>query len=112
MEKYELINPSDYITFEAPTVQISAIVTILLGHGQYSAKNLNKGEDVPMFMFGGVDEWFKKHGIDDRNAFRKDNKAKVALSLETVTAPGGVSSLNDIQAIAKEIHQAILKEDC
>lgn len=33
---FELINPSDKCTFEAPNLKIAALVTCVLGNGQYS----------------------------------------------------------------------------
>ncbi|NDM09794.1 hypothetical protein [Acinetobacter baumannii] len=35
---FELINPSDKCTFEAPNLKIAALVTCVLGNGQYSEK--------------------------------------------------------------------------
>ncbi|WP_267530607.1 hypothetical protein [Acinetobacter oleivorans] len=55
---FELINLSNKCTFEAPNLKIAAIVTCVLGNGQYSAKGIENDLDVPFFIFGGHDEWF------------------------------------------------------
>lgn len=55
---FELINLSDKCTFEASNLKIAAIVTCVLGNGQYSAKGLQHDLDVPFFLFGGHEEWF------------------------------------------------------
>ncbi|MBE2818207.1 hypothetical protein ILT27_17710, partial [Acinetobacter baumannii] len=44
---FELINPSDKCTFEAPNLKIAALVTCVLGNGQYSAKGIENDLDVP-----------------------------------------------------------------
>lgn len=66
MALYELVNPSDSCTFQAPTVHIATLVTVLLGGGQYSATLLDKDDatarDIPFFMFGGFDGWWAEHG--------------------------------------------------
>lgn len=68
---YEIINPSDPYHFEAQDLEIAAVCICVLGEGMYSAQPVKKGEygsepvegaeDVPMFMFGGQDKWFKEH---------------------------------------------------
>ena len=67
---YELVNMSDRYTFKADTLDTAAVVTILLGNGQYSAKPLDDetAQGVPFFMFGGGEEWFNKecgHTIEE-----------------------------------------------
>lgn len=74
---YDLINPSDPITFEAPDLKIAALVTIVLGGGQYAAEPEDDGtEGVPVMMFGGGPEWWSAHfdepldGAGDRDGVR------------------------------------------
>ncbi|MEG9134010.1 hypothetical protein VPJ54_17735, partial [Acinetobacter baumannii] len=43
---FELINPSDKCTFEAPNLKIAALVTCVLGNGQYCAKGIENDLDV------------------------------------------------------------------
>jgi hypothetical protein len=66
MVLYELVNPSDACTFQAPNTLIATLVTVVLGGGQYSATLLDTDapghRDVPFFMFGGFDEWWATHG--------------------------------------------------
>ncbi|MEO4181419.1 hypothetical protein [Acinetobacter pittii] len=77
---FELINPSDKCTFEAPNLKIAAIVTCVLGNGQYSAKGMQHDLDVPFFLFGGHEEWFvSRFGtnfeetlVEVRNAEKQD----------------------------------------
>lgn len=59
---FEIINPSDPYTMEAPDLEIAACAVCLLGSGQYGLKELSgdKSGHVPVFLFGGHDEWFSK----------------------------------------------------
>lgn len=60
MMLYELINMSDKYTFHADSLECAAVLTILLGNGQYGATPLGvtASEGVPIFILGGADEWF------------------------------------------------------
>lgn len=59
---FEIINPSDPYTMEAPDLEIAACAVCLLGSGQYGLNELggDKTGHVPMFPVGGHDEWFTK----------------------------------------------------
>lgn len=60
---YEIVNPSDQAFFEAPNVMIAGLVTIILGGGQYGATPQEDGaQEVPLFLFGGWDEWWAENG--------------------------------------------------
>ena len=61
--EYELINPSDPYTFIAKSHEVAALVVLLLGEGAYGAKSQRRsknGDEVPLFLFGGVTEWYSK----------------------------------------------------
>ena len=80
---YEIINPSDKYTIEAADLKIAAVASVLLGRGQYGLEPLEDGgERVPIFLFGGSDEWFTKHfhadlqtTLDDIMTHRADELA-------------------------------------
>lgn len=59
---FDIINPSDPYTMEAPDLEIAACAVCLLGSGQYGLNELSgdKSGTVPMFPFGGHDAWFTK----------------------------------------------------
>lgn len=114
--KFEIINPSDPYTMETDDLQIAAVAVCLLGDGKYAAKEIDgdTGQDVPIFLFGGVDEWFtEKFGMDyGETASHTLNNRNDALAraFESVTLGRAErSSLNDIggraQAIAKAIRE-------
>jgi hypothetical protein len=68
---FDIVNPSDPYTIVAPDLEIAAIACVFLGNGQYAFKQIDCGAvaaEVPMFLFGGHDEWFtEKFGakLDD-----------------------------------------------
>lgn len=70
---YEIVNPSDMATFLAPDRDIALAALAFIGEGAYggtplerSGERLNKDEAdslaVPMFLFGGYEEWWKAQG--------------------------------------------------
>ena len=82
---YEIINPSDPYTFEAPDVVTAAAALAMLGDGKYGGTCLSPGgEDIPFFMFGGYQEWFKARGVDDLSDFIGRHRAEIAATLESV----------------------------
>lgn len=61
---WELINPSDPYTFEAPNLSIAAVCAELLSRG-FGARCIDPGHDdecSPVLF--GWDEWLKDRGID------------------------------------------------
>lgn len=84
MRTFDLINMSDKVTYLAPDLEIGAIVAFLLGEGRYGARTVDDGEllDVPIFLFGGSEEWCKAQlGCDIEALFHvrlEARKAEVA----------------------------------
>jgi len=58
---FNLVNPSDPYTIEAPSLDIATLAALLLGQGKYPLTSLDGGENVPHFLFGGTDAWCKEH---------------------------------------------------
>ena len=113
--KFELINPSDAVFFKAPSLSIAAFAVIFLSP-KYGAKQVDGDLEVPIFMFGGAEEWFKEElKIDDIGTTFETIKEEVATCLESFCIEkGGRTSMNDICKYAKEdaarIRKAIAKE--
>lgn len=104
MIEYNIINPSDACTLKSETLIDAAIAAILVGGGQYPLEPINAPEGtegVPIFMFGGLQEWWNKRfdiSIDEALQQRRESVATV---LESVTLKGERSSMNDIQGRAR-----------
>ncbi len=88
MALYEIINMSDAYTIECPSLDIAFTVCILLGEGQYGMQSLeDESLKVPIFLFGGVEEWCSEKFGSAANAVLRstldDKAAEVATSLES-----------------------------
>lgn len=99
---YEIINPSDCITIESDDETIACVATILLGKGVYALKD-EKGKSVmPLFVFGGLDEWLAERGISDLGAFITKNRKQLAGCLETLLVCDPETRKNLDSAILKD----------
>jgi hypothetical protein len=59
---YDIINMSDSYTIEAQSLDVALVACLFLGSGQYSFMPLHgDGEEVPLFLFGGAEEWCQRH---------------------------------------------------
>ena len=82
---YNLINPSDPITFDAPDLKTAALVTMVLGSGRYAAEpEDNSTEGVPLMMFGGGLEWWSAHFDEPLDGSFDRNAAPLAAALRSV----------------------------
>jgi hypothetical protein len=95
---YEIINPSDAVTFRAPDDKIARAVTLLVGNGQYGLRRIEddgKTVDVPcmlLFLTGPLTarmltEWFGSTFSD----FVSTHRVEIAEALESCQniAPDG-----------------------
>ena len=82
MIEYELINPSDPYTFLAKTKESAALAVFLLGtmYGA-SPKDDNEEKRIPVFLFGGAEEWYRKEFGRSTEAGLKAEKQNVADAL-------------------------------
>lgn len=112
-QRYEIINPSDELFFDAPSLEIAAAVVVLLGQGQYGGEPVDGGERVPIFLFGGHDDWYRKHfdcTVDE--SLQRLDRIALAEAMESVALPEGRerTSLNDIARRARAYAQAFRAE--
>lgn len=88
--RFEIINPHDPYTMDAPDMEIAAVAICLLGNGAYSLKGLDDaaGDNVPPFVIGGHDEWFNEQFGADFNTVAtrcvKGRATAMALTLLSV----------------------------
>lgn len=82
MTEYELINPSDPYTFLAKTKESAALTVFLLGtmYGA-SPKDDNEKKRIPVFLFGGAEEWYQEEFGRSTEAGLKAEKQNVADAL-------------------------------
>lgn len=100
---FDIINPSDACLMISDDFEAAAIAICLLGEGQYGLEQEDaaQGEkpfNVPVFLFGGHDEWFKTtFGHDFEEAcriYRDDKPHKLIKALESVV----YGKIGDIRA--------------
>lgn len=82
MTEYKLINPSDPYTFLAKTKESAALAVFLLGtmYGA-SPKDDNEEKRIPVFLFGGAEEWYRKEFGRSTEVGLKAEKQNVADAL-------------------------------
>lgn len=139
MLEYELINPSDPYTFLAEDKEVAALVIGCLSLA-YGAETQGEAEEnrVPIFLFGGYNEWFNDcfghdpaDGLEARkrvvgNALSSfmlghfEDRRRYEAALAAIDDPAkrdkfiedwqnGRSSLNDIGTIAHSIGKRLLE---
>ena len=89
MKLYELINPSDPYLFEAPDLEIAAVVSIILGEGKTPVEEVDSGNlVVPFFMLGENEDWTEKTFGKTMEEFlhyiHTERKEDLATALESV----------------------------
>jgi len=81
---WELINPSDKITFTGDDFKLVVIAVCLVGNGFYAGEEINGSRVAPVFIFGGCDEWFiKNFGSNFEDNFNSSDKEKLANILDS-----------------------------
>ena len=89
MKIWELTNPSDAITFEAPALGVAATVALMVGSGAYGAES-EDGEKVPILALAGlegVEDWVAEEfgGMTVEDLFALAKPAVPAALLSFVT---------------------------
>ena len=107
---YEIVNPSDEYTIVCDSHITASCCCFLLGEGTYSFEAIDheKGE-VPIFLFGGAYDWFKKEfGVPFDEYLRdKDARLKIAESLNSVL----IGSKKDRDLFESAIEKMPLQKD-
>jgi hypothetical protein len=91
---YEIINMSDKYTIEADSLDVATVACLFLGQGQYAFEPIGdkSAESVPMFMFGGTEEWCQKHFKESLEALvdriTERESVKLATCLESCLIGG------------------------
>jgi hypothetical protein len=83
MPRYELINPSDYYTFEARDILIAGAVTMFLS-SNFGAVQIHPEGDERTPMLFGWEEWFKSKGVDLHDPkWTRENLQAIAEAFES-----------------------------
>jgi hypothetical protein len=101
MPVYELINPSDAYTFEAPNIEVAGVCAVLLSCN-FGAKQVDgDGERTPIIW--GWNEWLEDRGIDAD--FLTEHAAEIADAYDSFLI-GGPDKRADVESML-----AMLPED-
>jgi hypothetical protein len=88
---YTIINPSDEYTIESDDFLLACLAVTVLGNGGYALEDDKGVEKMPIFLFGGFDEWFTENfGKNVSDLFQQASPGKIADVLETIVI-GSVS---------------------
>lgn len=96
---YEIVNPSDAYTMVADDFKVAAAACLLLGQGAYSIHNADRSEDMPLFLFGGADEWVEKT-FGSFDEYLLGHLEEIAACLDSVMSCGFRERVNFDAAMA------------
>jgi len=116
---YEIVNPSDAYTIVAKSFDVAAVACFVLGKGRYAFKPIDddKAPEVPIFLFGGADEWCREQfGVDAGDLVQgtlKDKRDELAECLDSCLI-GNASDRKDFDeacaAISDPVKQTQFRE--
>ena len=86
---YEIINPSDMITFRADDEKIAIVLTVLLGNGQYGLKSEADKNYPTLFLFmktEQINEGLKPffNSVAELLQYATDHAEEMAISFDSV----------------------------
>ena len=88
---YDLVNPSDAVTFYASSREVALVVTFMLGRGMYAANAIDEDGrtledsdlDIPLFIMGyGIDDFLDENDIS-LNDTADDHRQEIIESFES-----------------------------
>lgn len=83
--RWELTNPSDYYEVESPDFLPAAVAALIVGAGSYGLTPLDGGDELPIFLFGGGDEWMQERlGTPHLMEWVGDHWVPVVAALRTI----------------------------
>jgi hypothetical protein len=98
MPLYELINPSDPYTFEAPSIEVAAASAWLLSSG-FGAKAIDGDEATPVLF--GCEDWMKARGMDSAGWFTA-HESEIAAALDSFLI-GKAADRADVEDMLAEL---------
>jgi hypothetical protein len=110
---WEIINPSDAYTIEAPDFRTAAAAVLVLGEGKYGLRpeDEDEGESMPLFLFGGHEGFLATHfgGEDGLGEFIRDNPGPLADAFDSVLL-GRFDRRRDYKAALAAIDDPVKRE--
>jgi hypothetical protein len=107
--KFEIINPSDEAYIEGE-FRPCCMATLLFGEGKYALDQVDGDLKLPLFIFGGSDDWCQmQFGYNLQDTFDKTPAIDIANALLSVKLAGERSSMNDFTAYANKLGKRMLE---
>jgi hypothetical protein len=92
---YELINPSDAYTFEAPNIEVAGVAAVMLSTGFGATRVLDDVEESTPILFGW-DDWLSERGIN--SDWIDEHAVEIADALDSFLI-GGPGTRRDVQSM-------------
>ena len=97
---WEIVNMSDPYTIRGDFELVSLAIGIL-GKGKYAGMEIDGDRRIPLFIFGGTDQWFmEQFGVSFDNSFLRVDKNALADVFDSVV----IGSADDRQEFEAIIH--------
>lgn len=107
--RLEISNPSDKATIDCTNLLAAHLAVVLLASGRFGIIDDDGEHGMPIFLFGGHDEFFQnKHGKALKDAFYSCGYKEVAKALKSIELVGERSSLNDFTSRAHELADELI----
>jgi hypothetical protein len=101
--KCEIINPSDKVFIEHRDKKTLFKAVLLLGRGQYGAKDIDGDFKIPVFLFGGVEEYCQEtFGLNFELIMAGVKVTDLVDAFRSVSMNHERTSLNDIVGLAQK----------
>lgn len=81
---WEIVNMSDPYTILCDDHEVAALACLMLGEGHYAFREVQGGREVPIFLFGGAQEWFTEQFKRSLSDSLKSNALALADALDSV----------------------------
>ena len=94
--KYELINPSDKVYFDAGSDLVAFFWSLMVGNGAYSAENTETGWTGPFYLFGISDVAIEVELEMDVDSFVNINREDIKKCFQSFRYDSKRSSMNKI----------------
>lgn len=105
----EISNPSDKAFCCIDDWEAACLAVNMVGNGKYGLHSRQDGgKDMPIFIFGGTDNWWKKEfGMDRFKHLEEVGSYRIAQALKSFRLDGERTSMNDFTEYAHQLAKSL-----
>ena len=81
---FEIINPSDKYTIETDDWQVACVANLVVGRGQLALEEIDGDHHMPLFLFGGLEEWTQEEFSRDLESLMDVDQQALANCLDSI----------------------------